>query len=181
MSRIWKNPIVLPKGVEYKIDKNTINVKWKNWELNYTYPDWVVVEWDEKQLTVSIKENKFRNYWGLVRTLISNMVEWVSNWFKKELLILWVWYNAKVQWDKLILSLGFSHSIEYQAPKGIKLSTYQTSKWNIVIVVEWADKQQVWEVSAIIRSYRKPEPYKGKWIRYIDEQVKIKEWKTASK
>jgi len=181
MSRIGKNPVLIPSGVTVNIDGNTVKVKGSKWELTYTHPNGVKVELEENQVKVSIESNEYRNYWWLVRTLIANMVEGVANWFKKELLVLWVGYNAKVQGTKLILSLGFSHPVEYEAPKGVAVSLDKGPKGATLIRVEGIDKQLVWEVAAKIRSFKKPEPYKGKGIRYIDEQVKLKQGKTAGK
>ena len=181
MSRIGKNPVLIPSGVTVNIDGNTVKVKGSKWELTYTHPNGVKVELEENQVKVSIESNEYRNYRGLVRTLIANMVEGVSNGFKKELLVLWVGYNAKVQGNKLILSLGFSHPVEYEAPKGVTVSLDKGPKGATLIRVEGIDKQLVWEVAAKIRSFKKPEPYKGKGIRYIDEQVKLKQGKTAGK
>jgi len=181
MSRIWKLPVIVPSGVEIKIDNNTITVKWKKWEMFYTYPNWVKVIQEDNHISVSIEADKYKNYWGLVRTLISNMIEGLTNWFKKELLVIWVWYNAKMQGTKLVLALGLSHPVEYEAPKWIDLSIDKWPKWATLIRVEGYDKQKVWEVAAKIRAFKKPEPYKGKGIRYIDEHIKIKEWKKAGK
>jgi len=181
MSRIGKNPVLIPSGVTVNIDGNTVKVKGPKGELSYTYPNWVKVELDENQVKVSIESDDYKNYWGLVRTLIANMVEGVSNGFKKELLVIWVGYNAKLQGNKLILSLGFSHPVEYEAPKWITLSLDKGPKGATLIRVEGIDKQQVGEVAAKIRAFKKPEPYKGKGIRYIDEQVKLKQGKTAGK
>lgn len=181
MSRIWKNPISIPAGVEIKLEKNFISVKWKNWELSYTYPNWVKLDQKENEILVSIESEEYKNYWGLVRTLVFNMIEWVTNWFKKELLVIWVWYNAKMQWNKLVLSLWLSHPVEYEAPKWISVNVDKWPKWVPLIVIEGFDKQKVWEVASKIRSFRKPEPYKWKGIRYRDETIRLKEWKTATK
>ena len=181
MSRIGKNPVLIPSGVNVTIDGNNIKVKGPKGELTYTYPEGVKVEQEENNLKVSVVSDKYKNYWGLVRTLIANMIEGVTNWFKKELIVIWVGYNAKVQWNKLILSLWFSHPVEYEAPKGVTLSLDKWPKGVPLIRVEGIDKQLVWEVAAKIRAFKKPEPYKGKGIRYIDEQVKLKEGKKAGK
>lgn len=181
MSRIWKNPITIPAGVEVKQEGNKITVKWKLWQLDYTYPNWVNVVIEENIITVSVDWKEYNNYWGLVRTLIANMIEWVTNWFKKELLVIWVWYNAKMQGKDLVLSLWLSHPVNYTAPDGITLSIDKWPKWVPLIRIEWIDKQKVWEVAAKIRAFRKPEPYKGKGIRYIDEVIKLKQGKTAGK
>ena len=181
MSRIGKNPVLIPSGVTVNIDGNTIKVKGSKWELTYTHPNGVNVAIEENQVKVSIESDEYRNYWGLVRTLIANMIEGVTNWFKKELLVIWVGYNAKVQWNKLILSLWFSHPVEYEAPKWVTVSLDKWPKGAPLIRVEGIDKQLVWEIAAKIRAFKKPEPYKGKGIRYIDEVIKLKEGKKAGK
>jgi len=181
MSRIWKNPIQIPSGVEVNIDGRTVKVKWSKGELEYTYPEGVNVVIENNQVKVSIESNDYKNFWWLVRTLIANMIEGVSNGFKKELLVIWVGYNAKMQGDNLVLSLGYSHPVEYKPPKGISLSIDKWPKGATLVRVEGIDKQKVGEVAAKIRSFRKPEPYKGKGIRYIDEQIKLKQGKTAGK
>ncbi len=181
MSRIGKNPIQIPSGVEVKIDWRTITVKWPKWELTYTHPEGVNVTIEDNQIKVSIESDDYKNFWGLVRTLIANMIEGVTKWFKKELLVVWVGYNAKLQWDTLVLSLGFSHPVEYKIPKGITITVDKAPKAQAKIIVEGIDKQKVWEIAAKIRSFKKPEPYKGKGIRYADEVIKLKQGKTAGK
>ncbi len=183
MSRIGKKPIVIPDGVEVNLDQqsNYIRVKWPKGELEFRWPQGVIVTKEENIIKVNIEDEIYKNLWWLVRTLINNMVEGVTKWFEKKLLVVWVGYSAKVQWDKLILNLGYSHPIEYKIPEGIKISTEKDQKWNDIIVVSWIDKQLVGQVAAVIRSFRKPEPYKGKWIRYIDEVIKLKAGKQAKK
>jgi len=181
MSRIWKNPITIPSGVEVKKEWNKIVVKWKLGQLDYIYPNWVNVVIEENIITVSVDSKEYRNYWGLVRTLIANMIDWVTTGFKKELLVIWVGYNAKMQGKELILSLWLSHPVSYVAPDDITLSVDKWPKWAALVRVEGIDKQKVWEVAAKIRAFRKPEPYKGKGIRYIDEVIKLKQGKTAGK
>jgi len=181
MSRIGKNPVLIPSGVDVNIDGLTIKVKGPKGELVYTAPEGVKIEKEDNQVKVSIESDEYRNYWGLVRTLISNMVEGVTNWFKKELLVIWVGYNAKVQGNKLILWLGYSHPVEFEIPSYVKISVDKHPKAQALIIIEGIDKQKVWEVAAKIRSFRKPEPYKGKGIRYADEVVKLKEGKKAGK
>ncbi len=181
MSRIGKNPIQIPSNVEVKLNWKVVVVKWPKWELSYTYPDGVLVKIDDNKIIVSIESDEYRNYWWLVRTLIANMVEGVTIWFKKELLVIWVGYNAKLQWNKLVLSLGFSHPIEFEIPKWVTITVDKAPKAQALIRVEWIDKQFVWEVASKIRAFKKPEPYKGKGIRYINEEVKLKQGKTAGK
>ena len=181
MSRIGKNPITIPSWVEIKVDGRLIKVKGPKWELEYTHPRGVKLDIEDNQIKVTIESDEYRNYWGLVRTLVANMIEGVTNGFKKELLVIWVGYSAKMQWDTLVLWLGFSHPVEYKAPKGVTITVDKAPKAQALIRVEGIDKQKVWEIAAKIRAFKKPEPYKGKGIRYIDEQIKLKQGKTAGK
>ena len=112
---------------------------------------------------------------GLARSLINNMVVGVSQGFKKELAVIGVGYKVQVTGKKLVLNLGYSHAIEYDIPAGLTITVAEGNK----IIVEGADKQMVGQAAATIRSYRKPEPYKGKGIRYVDEQITLKEGKTV--
>lgn len=185
MSRIGKLPIQLPDKVEVNIKSNKITVKWPKWELSYEFLPQVNVELVEedwkKQVVVKLIDANYPNFWGLTRALIANMVEWVSNWFKKELLVIGVGYNAKLQWKKLVLNLWYSHPVEYEIPSDVQIKIEKWPKWEDMIVIEWIDKQRVGEIAAKIRSFRQPEPYKGKGIRYKDEIIKLKAWKTAKK
>ena len=183
MSRIGKKPVLIPEGVniELKSDERYIKVKWPKWELEYKWPEWVIVSLEDNKILVNIEDEDYKNLWWLVRTLINNMIEWVTKGFQKKLVVVGVWYNAKVQWNKLVLNLWYSHPVEYEIPEGISITTEKDTKWNDVIVVSWIDKQLVGQTAAVIRSFRKPEPYKGKWIRYIDEVIKLKAGKQAKK
>lgn len=181
MSRIWKLPIKLPSWVEVNINWQCITVKWLKWQLDYTCPKGVEIKMIENEIHTSIISDEYKNLWGLVRTLIDNMVSWVTQWYEKKLHVLWVWYNAKVQWDKLILNLGYSHPIEYKLPTGISATTTKDSKWNDIISITWIDKQKVWEVAAKIITFRAPEVYKWKWVRYFGQIIKLKAGKTSKK
>lgn len=181
MSKIWKKPIIIPDGVEVTIEKNLIKVKWPKWELSYNFLDCVNLKKEGNELIVEVLDEEKRNIWGLTRTLISNMVEWVTNWYEKKLLVTWVWYLAKLEWNKLILSLGLSHKVNFEVPKDIQVAVEQDPKWNSIIILKSIDKQNLWEVAANIRFLRPPEPYKWKWIRYINEFVKLKAGKSAKK
>jgi large subunit ribosomal protein L6 len=109
------------------------------------------------------------------------MIVGVTDGYEKKLLVIWVWYNAQVQGNKLVLSLWYSHKIEYDLPEGIQATCEQDQKWNAIIAIAGIHKQMVGQVAAEIRSFRKPEPYKGKWVRYFDEPVRIKPGKAAAK
>jgi large subunit ribosomal protein L6 len=183
MSRIGRKPILIPDGVNVEInqEQRIIKVKWPKGELQWQWPEGVIVKKEDNVITVSIKDEDYKNLWWLSRTLINNMVEWVTKGFEKKLVVVGVWYSAKVQWNKLILNLWYSHPIEYDIPEWIQIKTEKDQKGNDVVVVSWIDKQLVWQVAAVIRSFKKPDPYKGKGVRYIDKVIKLKPWKQAKK
>ncbi len=183
MSKIWKTPVKIPEWVSVTIDdaKKYIKVVGPKWELEYTYPSVVSIEQKDALLVFNIESEEYKNYWGLVRSLVNNMIEWVYKWYEKKLLILWVWYWAKLEWKDLVLSLGFSHPIRYTIPEWITVVVDKDPKWNPLLIISGIDKQLVWQVAAKIRDYKRPEPYKWKWIRYLWEVIKMKAWKTAKK
>lgn len=180
MSRIGKLPIAILEGVTVTKKDSTVTVKWPKWELTYSHLEWVVVNIQEWEVIVSILSDDHKNLRWLTRTLIDNMIIWVTTWYNKKLQVLWVWYNVKVQWKTLVLNLWYSHPIDHQLPGGIKAELEQDPKWNTVVVISGIDKQLVWEQAAKIRSYRKPEPYKWKWVRYLWEFIQMKAGKTAA-
>ncbi len=179
MSKIWKKPITIPEGVEVTIENNIVKVKWPKWELSEKILDCVKIKKEDNEIITSIKNEDNKQFRGLSRTLIANMIEWVTNAYEKKLMIMWVGYWAQLQWNKLVLSLGLSHKVNYDVPTEIKIQSEQDPKWNTILTLTSIDKQLLWEVAAKIRAYRKPEPYKGKGIRYIDEVVKLKAGKSA--
>lgn len=180
MSRIWKEPVTILEGVTVDIKDRLVTVKGPKWELSYTYNEWVQAEVKDWSVVVTIDSPEYNNFRWLTRTLISNMIEWVTEGFSKRLLVLWVWYSAKVQWKKLVLNLWYSHPIDHDLPEGIKADIEQDPKWDTVVVISGIDKQLVGEQAAKIRSYRKPEPYKWKWVRYEGEYIQMKAGKTAT-
>lgn len=181
MSRIGKAPIDIVAGVEVKHDATTVEVKWPKGTLSFNYPSWVVIKIENNQIIVTVESEEQNNLWWLSRTLISNLVEWVTKWYEKKLKLIWVWYNARLKWNDLVLNLWYSHPIEYHLPSWISASIEKDPKWNDIITISWIDKQLVWQTAAKLRTFRLPEPYKWKWVRYIDEVVKMKAWKTSKK
>lgn len=182
MSRIGKNPITIPKGVTVeKRPGNLIVVKGTKGELSFNAPERIEVEITTEKVTCKRKSesNTDKSLHGLSRTLISNMIEGVTKGFEKKLEIQGVGYRVAIQGSKVVLSLGYSHPVEYQAPKGVNVAI-DPEKKNIMII-SGADKQLIGEVAAKIRSFRKPEPYKGKGIRYLGEHVARKAGKAAGK
>ena len=179
MSRIGRAPITLPKGVAVTIEGNTISVKGPRGELRRTVPAAMTVSQENGVVTVTrpSDENEHRALHGLTRSLVNNMVEGVTKGFQKQLDIVGVGYKAENRPYGLQLALGFSHAIEYKAPAGIKL----TAPTPTTIVVDGANKEVVGQVAAEIRSFRPPEPYKGKGIKYQGEQVRRKAGKAGGK
>ncbi len=181
MSKIWKTPVSIPDWVEVSIDKNLIVVKWPKWELSYNFPEQVSISNEDWKLIFAVSDISYWNYRWLTRSLVNNMITWVTSWYEIKLLILWVWFSAKVEWKKLILNLWFSHPVSYSIMDWVDVNVDKDPKWNPLLIVSWIDKQAVWQTATQIRAFKKPEPYKWKWIRYVDEVVKMKAWKTAKK
>ncbi len=181
MSRIGKLPVVIPEGVTVTIADGIVAVKWPKGELSQSITPWVTVVQKENEVHVSIEDNQYKAFWGLMRALINNMVVWVTDGYEIKLQVIGVWYTAKTQGQKLLLGLWYSHPIEHELPPIITAVVDKDPKGNDMVILTSIDKQLVWEHAAKIRSYRKPEPYKWKWVRYFGEQIKMKAWKTATK
>jgi large subunit ribosomal protein L6 len=177
MSRIGKQPIPLPEGVEVTIEPELVSVKGPRGELSERVNRAIDVKQQNGEVTVTRPTDRgdHRALHGLTRSLIANMVEGVTNGFEKRLEIQGVGYRAQLQGRKLILSLGYSHPVELEAPEGIEFEVPQPTR----IVVRGISKQAVGEVAANIRKQRPPEPYKGKGIRYEGEYVARKVGKRA--
>jgi len=180
MSRIGNNPIAIPEGVSVEVNDNIITVKGKLGELTQEYSNVSVVV-NEGQVEVTrptdSKENKAKH--GLYRSLINNMIEGVSKGWTKELELVGVGYRASNQGQKLDLAIGFSHNIVLDIAPEVKIETVSDKGKNPIVKLTSHDKQLVGQVAAKIRSLRKPEPYKGKGIRYKDEYVRSKQGKTV--
>ena len=179
MSRIGKKPIDIPEKVEAKFDDNFVVVKGPKGELKQEMHSMVKVKIEDNQILVQIEDQE--NYrqkamWGLYRSLINNMVIGVTEGFEKKLEINGVGYKAALSGKKLVLNVGYSHPVDFALPEGITCSVDGN-----VITVNGISKQQVGEVAANIRKVRKPEPYKGKGIKYIDEIIRRKVGKAAAK
>ncbi len=177
MSRIGKNPIEIPQGVEVKIDGQTVTVKGPKGTLTDTFLDVVTIKQEDNKIVVTRKDDSVKNIHGLTRTLIANMVKGVTEGFEKALEIGGVGYKAQKQGKKLILTLGFSHPVEVEEPEGITIDVPTPNN----IVVKGIDKQLVGQVATNIRDYRRPEPYKGKGIKYAGERIRRKEGKAGAK
>lgn len=176
MSRIAKNPVVIPSGVEVKFADDDIVIKGKLGQLvQKLNPAMVDVKVDDGQV-VFVAQGESRQaaaLSGTFRALVANMVQGVTEGFEKKLRLVGVGYRAQAQGKVLNLSLGFSHPVPYELPEGISAQTPSQTE----IVISGSDKQQVGQVAAEIRAYRPPEPYKGKGVRYVDEVIVLKETK----
>jgi large subunit ribosomal protein L6 len=176
MSRIGKAPIAIPAGVDVNVAEGVVTVKGAKGELSLKLLSGIELKQEEGQLSVEIGDNeKLDAMSGTTRALINNMVAGVSEGFEKKLSIIGVGYRAKAQGKSLNLQLGFSHDINYDLPEGVTAETPTQTE----IIVRGADKQRVGQAAANIRSFRPPEPYKGKGIRYTDEYVVRKQAKKA--
>lgn len=175
MSRIGKKPVAVPSGVEVKVDGQTVKAKGSKGELSITLVDDVTVKLTDDGVQVNpVGESKrARSMWGMSRTLVENIIIGVSEGFQKHLVINGVGYRAAMKGDKLSLQLGLSHDVDHEFPKGVKVECPS----NTEIVISGIEKQVVGQVAAEIRSYRPPEPYKGKGIKYKDEYIFRKEGK----
>lgn len=179
MSRIGKKPIEIPTGVQVTIENNTVKVKGPKGELSQEIHALVKVEQVENQLIVTVKDeenHKEKALWGLFRSLVNNMILGVTEGFEKSLEINGVGYKASMSGKNLILNVGFSHPVEFAIPEGIECKVEKN-----VITINGISKQVVGEVAANIRKVKKPEPYKGKGIKYTDEIIRRKAGKAAAK
>jgi len=175
MSRIGKNPVEVPEGVDVAIVGQQVTAKGKLGELSFTLSDDVDLSREENMVVVKPRgnSNNARKMWGTARAVINNLVVGVSEGFIRNLEINGVGYRAQVQGNELVLQLGFSHEVRHAVPDGITIKCPDQTH----ITVEGVDKQKVGQTAAEIRSYRPPEPYKGKGIKYANEYVRRKEGK----
>ena len=180
MSRIGNSPITIPEGVSVEIQPNLFTVKGKLGELSQSY-DLVSIEQSENTLSVKrVNESKTaKAKHGLYRSLFYNMVQGVSNGWSKELELVGVGYRANNQGQKLELALGFSHNIVFQIPAEVKVETVSEKGKNPIVKLTSLDKQLVGAIASKIRGFRKPEPYKGKGVKYVGEEIRRKAGKSA--
>lgn len=176
MSRVGKNPVKVPAGTTVEIANGIIKVKGKLGELSYEIPEGINVTTDAGEIKIEQAEKgseSSRKFWGTARARIQNLVTGVSEGFKKEMEAIGVGYRCQVQGSLLKMNLGFSHEVNFEIPAGVKIACPQPT----IIEISGADKQLIGQVAANIRKYRKPEPYKGKGIKYKGEQIRRKEGK----
>ncbi|MEA2041319.1 MAG: 50S ribosomal protein L6 [Bacteroidota bacterium] len=183
MSRIGKTPVDIPEGVKVDITKgNFVTVKGKQGEISQQLPHEVDIKQKDNQIIITRgnESKRMKSFHGLTRAILNNMVEGVTNKFEKKLEIIGVGYRAQVTGNKLDLFIGYSHPIVLLLPDEISIEVTQEKRKNAFITLKSVDKQLVGQVAAKIRSLRKPEPYKGKGIRYVGEYVRSKVGKAAA-
>lgn len=176
MSRVAKAPVVIPAGVEVKLDGQVITIKGKNGELSRNVNNAVAISQEDGAIKFAPREDAASDAWaqaGTARALINSMVIGVTTGFTRKLQLVGVGYRAQLKGDAIGLSLGFSHPIEHKLPAGVTAECPSQTE----IILKSADKQLIGQVAADIRAYRRPEPYKGKGVRYADEVVRTKEAK----
>jgi large subunit ribosomal protein L6 len=175
MSRVGKNPVTIPEGVSVSVNAQEVVVKGKNGELATNMPSHVAVSVEDSAVVVKPIDNskKARALWGTCRSILSNLVQGVSEGFTVNLEVNGVGYRCQVQGNELVMQLGFSHEVRFPIPQGITIKCEKPT----LISIHGANKQAVGQVASNIRKYRLPEPYKGKGIKYENEQILRKEGK----
>jgi large subunit ribosomal protein L6 len=181
MSKIGKKVIEIPAGVELQINGSTVNVKGPKGQLSHTFVKGVTIKVEWNQAITSVENEDQRNLRGLSRTLLANMIEGVTKWYEKKLLVMGVGYAVKMEGKKFTFSLGFSHKVNFDIPQSIEAKVEQDAKGNFIITLNGIDKQYLGEYAAKVKALKTPEPYKGKGIRYFDEYIKLKPGKAAKK
>jgi len=180
MSRIGKMPVLLGDKVQAKVQDNEIEVTWPLWTLKAKIHELVSVSVEDNKIIVSPKDSEnplSRALWWTTRANINNMVIWVSKGYMKSLEINWVWYKMEISRNKLVLSIWYSHKVDVEVPKDITMKVDDKLK-NVIHFLS-IDKQLLWQFVSKVRSLKKPEPYKGKWIKYVDEVIRRKAWKSG--
>jgi len=174
-SRIARQPVVVPQGVEIEVDGQTVQVKGPKGSEHYVVHDWVAVKREDDRVTFAPRraDRPANAMAGTMRALLNNIVVGVTEGFQKKLIVKGVGYRAQARGRNLSLTLGFSHPVDYPVPEGVEVQTPTPTE----VVVSGASKQKVGQVAAEIRAFRPPEPYKGKGVRYENEEVIIKEAK----
>ncbi len=175
MSRIGKKPVPIPSGAEVTVSGQTVKAKGPKGSLEFVVNDLCTVEKDESGISIipTSKTKMARSMWGMNRTMVSNICEGVTVGFKKNLELVGVGYRAQMKGKQLVLALGYSHDVEFDVPAGIEIKVAKPTE----IEITGIDKQAVGQTAAKIRSFRPPEPYKGKGVKYADEYIFRKEGK----
>lgn len=181
MSKIGKKAITIPQWVTVSTTNGVVTVTWPKGTLNYEYYPTVSVEVEGDAVQCTVESPDDFKFWGLVRSLVNNMVVGVSTGYEIKLHVIGVGFNVKQQWSQLTMNLGYSHPVIFDLPASVNGSVVKDPKWFDIIILDSIDKQLIGQVASKIRSLRAPEPYKGKWVRYSNEVIKLKAGKTAKK
>ena len=181
MSKVWKNPITLPAGVTASVVNDLVEITWPKGTLKQVMYPGIVAKLEENVITLTCNDVELWKFWGTMRSLIANMITWVSEWYSKTLQVIGVGFDAVVQGSSINFKLGFSHPVKFDLPTGIEVKIDKDPKGNAVISLTSHDKQLIGQVASKIRALKKPEPYKGKGIRFLGEVIKLKAGKAAKK
>jgi large subunit ribosomal protein L6 len=181
MSKVWKNPIQIPQGVTVSINEDVVSIQGPKWTLTQKLFQGIAAKIEDTTLTLSCADVELWKYRGTMRALLAHMVKWVSEWYTKTLQVIGVGFDAAVQGSVINFKLWFSHPVTFSIPTGVEVKIEKDPKGNALIHLASHDKQLIWEVAAKIRKLKKPEPYKGKGIRFLGEVIKLKAGKAAKK
>ena len=173
MSRVAKQPVVIPEGVNVNLNGQHLVIKGSKGEMSMSIHDDVCVEHNNNEINIKSEKSKNIAMAGTMRALINNLVVGVSDGFEKKLELVGVGYRAQVKGNTLNLNLGFSHPVDYPVPQGVKIETPSQTE----VIISGTDKQKIGQIAAEIRAFRPPEPYKGKGVKYADERIVRKEAK----
>lgn len=181
MSKVWKNPITLPAGVTATIENNVVEVKGPKGTLTQAMYPGIVAKVEENTIILTCDDVELWKFWGTMRALVANMVHGVSEGYAKTLQVIGVGFDAALAGNAINFKLGFSHPVQFEIPAGIEVKIDKDPKGNALIHLSSHDKQLIGQVASKIRWLKKPEPYKGKGIRFLGEVVKLKAGKAAKK
>ena len=181
MSKVWKNPITLPAGITATVNDNIVEVKGPKGTLSQAIYPGIVAKVEDNVVTLTCDDVELWKYWGTMRALVANMVKGVSDGYTKVLQVIGVGFDAAVQGNAINFKLWFSHPVKFDIPTGIEVKIDKDPKGNPIISLSSHDKQLIGQVASKIRGLKKPEPYKGKGIRFLGEVVKLKAGKAAKK
>ncbi len=181
MSKVWKNPIILPAGITATITNDIVEIKGPKGTLTQAIYPGIVAKIEENTVILTCDDVELWKYWGTMRALVANMVQGVSEGYSKTLQVIGVGFDATLAGTAINFKLGFSHPVKFDIPKGIEVKIDKDPKGNSLITLTSHDKQLIGQTASKIRGLKKPEPYKGKGIRFLGEVVKLKAGKAAKK
>jgi large subunit ribosomal protein L6 len=181
MSKVWKNPITVPHWVLVTINGDVVDIQGPKWKLWLKLSPGITGVLHENIITLSCGDEELRKYRGTMRSIMAHMIKWVSEGYTKTLQVIGVWFDATLQGNVISFKLWFSHPVLFNIPTGIEVKIEKDPKWNTLINLASHDKQLIGQVASKIRWLKKPEPYKGKGIRFLWEVIKLKAGKAAKK